>query len=85
MDYEHVHHVVKTMHKLVHNFLNNSWVNLVASQLHNIFEIAPIAKLHEYVISSISLDGLLELHHVLTLYAVLVLNLTHDQLLFGVT
>lgn len=76
MHYEHFHHVAEPSQQLFHYNLHDVRSKFPVLELHEFFEVVAVAKLHQYVIPRISLDGLLHLCHKLTIYSILVTNLS---------
>jgi len=76
------HHVVEAVNELCHNNLNDFWLQLPLFHLHELFEIATIAELHEYIVSIISLNCLFQPCRKLTFYHVLIIYFIHNKLLF---
>eukprot|EP00356_Strombidium_inclinatum_P006656 CAMPEP_0170495328 /NCGR_PEP_ID=MMETSP0208-20121228/15141_1 /TAXON_ID=197538 /ORGANISM="Strombidium inclinatum, Strain S3" /LENGTH=107 /DNA_ID=CAMNT_0010771501 /DNA_START=1286 /DNA_END=1609 /DNA_ORIENTATION=- len=83
VDDQDLHHVEETADQLVHYFLDDPRIELPALVLHQIFEIASVAELHEDVVPGVSFDSFPHPDHVLALHRVLVLDLAHNQPLFG--
>ena len=79
MYHKHCHHIIEARDKLIHNNLNNTWVNLVAFEFHDLFKIAAVAYFHKDVVSCICLDSFPHFDNILTFNIVLILNFAHDQ------
>lgn len=75
---KHIKHVIKAANKLLHDLLDGSWFDVVASELHDIFEVTAVAVLHKDVVSGVCLDCFLQPDDILTVYIVLVLDFTND-------
>ena len=83
MNNKNIHHIVESINKLFHDDLNNTWTNFPWSQLHELFQVTSVTKLHKNVVSGVGFDSFSHLNHVLTLYWVLILDLGNYQRFFS--
>ena len=83
MDYQNSHHIVKSVYELIHYFLDDLRFNFPLFELHELFKIATIAKLHEYVISRVCLDCLSQFDNIFAVDRILILDLINNQVLLG--
>jgi hypothetical protein len=57
MNDKNTHHIIESIDQLLHNFMNDSWIESPLSDFHKFFQIASVAKFHKYVISCVGFDG----------------------------
>jgi hypothetical protein len=77
-----LHHVIEAMHELGHYHLDDFWFEFPMLHLHEIFQVATIAELHEDIVSIVRLDSFLQLSCELAFDDVLVVDFVHNQLFF---
>ena len=78
MNDQNSHHIIEPGDQLMHDCLYNLRRQLITLELHNFFEVATVAKLHEYVIPGICFNSLPHFDNILRLNGILILNFTHD-------
>jgi len=64
VNHQNIHHVIKSVDQLKHDFLNGLWTYLPLFDLHYFFEVVSVAELHEDVVPGVSFDGFLQADHI---------------------
>lgn len=79
VNYQNVHHVIEAIYQLMHYLLDAWGWNIVLAELHYVFKVTSVTKLHEYIVSGISFDSFFKSHYIITGYWVLIWDFTNNE------